>query len=74
MQMPEQFWMVSGPGPCSSRHASREAAETEAKRLARLRPEHWFYVVEAVSAHIKDDVKSVSLRDRVSGHPDDLPF
>lgn len=58
----QRFWMVSSDGPCNYRHASRHEAEQEAKRLARLNPGHWFYVVEAVSAHRRIDVESVNLR------------
>lgn len=69
----ERFWMVSGDGPCSMRHRTRDDAEREAKRLARLNPDHWFFVTEAISAHRKQDVESVSLRDRRGGD-DGIPF
>lgn len=57
------FWMVVGEGPTSFRHESRESAETEALRLARMKPGQWFYVTEAQSAHRVNGSESVTLRD-----------
>jgi len=69
----EQFWMVAGNGPCNYRHGSQDEAEREAKRLARLHPDCWFFVVETISAHRKSDVHSVSLRPGDVPR-DDIPF
>lgn len=73
MNKPTTFWMVAGDGPSRYRHESRYEAEREAKRLAALNPDQWFFVVEAVSAHIKNDVISVSLRGKDDGD-DGIPF
>lgn len=70
MNEARQFWMVVGDGPARFRHDTRTSAETEAKRLAREHPDQWFHVVEAVSAHRKQDVVSVSLR----AAREELPF
>lgn len=58
----EYFWMVAGDGPTSHRHKTQYDAEQEAKRLARLNPDKWFYVVEAISAHRKNEIESIRLR------------
>ena len=71
----EQFWMVLGVG-CGAptvRHRDRGDAEREAKRLARHSPGTCFIVLEAVSAVMKRDLDTVTLR---SANPfdGDAPF
>lgn len=73
MNKPTTFWMVAGTGTSHHRHETRFSAEVEAKRLAAMNPGQWFFVVEAVSAHIKNDVISVSLRGKDDGD-DGIPF
>lgn len=72
MDEAKRFWMAAGRGPSNHRHSSQGEAEREAKRLARENPGQWFVVVEAVSAHRKIDVESISLRQ--SRDDDDMPF
>ena len=50
--MTKQFWMVVNPnaGPPTRRHESREAADAEARRLARVCPGETFVILEAVCA------------------------
>jgi hypothetical protein len=73
---PEQFWMVYGLGQHAPtrEHPSKESAEAEAKRLARLNPDIWFVVLEAISAVVKQDTISVSLRVSTRNIDDDIPF
>lgn len=68
--MQETFYMVVGAGPTNVRHPSREAAEREAKRLARGNPGVTFFVTMAIDGFVKDEVRRVEL------HPADvdLPF
>ena len=68
--MNPSFFVVWCPsnGPPRVRHATQEAAEKEASRLARMHPGTEFIVLEAVSAAIKDDVR-VTQFDSVS-----IPF
>lgn len=50
--MTQKFWMVSGKKSAPTvRHATREAAEAEADRLAESHIGDLFYVMEAVSEH-----------------------
>lgn len=74
MTQPAKFWMVKGGGPASATHGSREAAEREADRLARLSPGTLFFVLEAVACHRRVDVERIAF-DRKPG-PDDpeIPF
>lgn len=65
------FWMVKGKGPSSAVHYSLEAAQAEAKRLAREAPGVVFVVLESVSAHFKVDVESVDVRPEIG---DGIPF
>lgn len=65
--MEDSFWMVKGDGPSSVVHLDRSVAEAEAKRLARENPGKTFYVMQAVVAFVKDDVRRVELEaDQVS--------
>ena len=71
MTTPHRFWMVKGAGPTNYRHDTRAEAEAEAERLARCSPGECFYVLEAVTAHIRRDVERIKLGpDRDA----DLPF
>jgi hypothetical protein len=68
----KQFWLVWSPNglaPPRFRHDTKQAAETEAVRLARLNRGEEFFVLEAVSSARVQDVQLTDLR---SG--DDLPF
>ena len=52
-----KFWLVwnlQGRNP-SVVHPSKELAEKEAGRLARLHPEYVFYVVEVLSKHFVEE-------------------
>lgn len=72
---PAKFWMVKGDGPASATHGSREAAEREADRLARLSPGTLFFVLEAVACHRRVDVERISLDGRNDPRKDHLiPF
>ena len=59
--MQETFYMVKGDGPTNVRHASREIAEREAKRLARENPGTPFFVMMAIDGFVKDDVRHIDL-------------
>lgn len=50
----EKFWMVWGFNRDTPRyrHPTKEAAQTEAKRLARANPDQLFVVLAAVDAFI----------------------
>ena len=65
------FWMVVGAGPPTMRHDCQFSAEREAKRLAKQNPDVWFYVVETVSAHRKNDIESICFR---APGDDGIPF
>lgn len=65
------FYMVKGHGPTSVKHYSREAAEREAKRLARENPETPFFVLEAIGGFVKDDVRQIELAPAIDA---ELPF
>lgn len=74
-----KFWLVwNGRGWSDARehmprheHATRESADAEAQRLARLVPGSRFFVLEALRYWEKDDVKVVDLtepqRDPITG-------
>ncbi|UFM64203.1 hypothetical protein LOS78_01650 [Paracoccus sp. MA] len=73
MSHPAKFWMVKGDGPASAMHGTREAAEGEAARLARMNPGTLFFVMEAVACHRRVEVERIAL----DGKPDprdELPF
>lgn len=82
MQEPKRFWMVhgDGTGPTNYRHEAYQLARDEAKRLARRCPDTVFYVLEAVSAHIKVDVQEMRIDPSSSPSAlpaelgDDIPF
>lgn len=59
---PKRFWMIKGAGPTKFCHFSQAEAEAEANRLARSNPGVLFFVLEAVSAHVKVDVSRIDLR------------
>ncbi|KGJ01721.1 hypothetical protein IT41_19415 [Paracoccus halophilus] len=70
---PAKFWMVKGNGPSIAMHSSREIAEGEAARLARMNPGVQFFVMEAVVCHRRVDVERIAL----DGQPDprdEIPF
>ena len=47
---PKKFWMITGDGNSPKvRHASRQLAQNEAERLARLYPGQEFFILETVS-------------------------
>lgn len=65
MNSDDKFWMVwspSGSAP-TIKHSSEGGAECEAIRLARACPGKFFYVLEAGSAYVKDDVRRIVLDD-----------
>ena len=76
----EQFWMVHGIGKSAPAvcHATREAAETEAKRLARSHPGTAFVVLESISAVIKREFDTMTYRGGPArdgcAHGCDIPF
>lgn len=74
MAAPRRFWMVKGQGPANFPHDSRASAEREAERLARCNPGECFYVLEAVTAHIRHDVHRIVLTDADAIPDDELPF
>lgn len=77
-----KFWMVYGLGTRGPtyRHYSKDAAQTEAKRLAALHPEVMFVVLAAVDAYATE--KPAVLRFKLVKSPlitgrdadDDIPF
>lgn len=74
MPAPKKFWMVYSPqGHAPTyKHWSRESADTEAVRLAKMNPGRQFFVLKAMAGFEAEEpaVKQVSLR-----HPDDqIPF
>ena len=72
------YWLVHGDGPTNHRHASHQAALSEAERLARQHPGTVFAVLQAVDAVRKVDIERVSLRLDGRGRNidpnDDIPF
>lgn len=67
------FWIVvKDTDTRSHRHYTREAAETEAKRLARENPDHGFHVLEPVST-AKREAPIILTRHDVK-NDDDIPF
>lgn len=70
----QPFWMVYGNyrGPPTFKHMTREGAETEAKRLARMDPDTKFYVLETVSVAEKIDVRVTRIMRRDTD--DGIPF
>lgn len=77
---PSQFWMVFGigKGAPTKGHASREIAESEARRLARMSPGTTFVVLEAVEAVTKREFDTVTYRAAppraASAVDSDIPF
>lgn len=73
-QTPEQFWMVYrlGGGAPTFRHATREVAAKEARRLARSAPDRIFVVLEAVEAVVAQEFVTTTYR--AAPKPDPLPF
>lgn len=69
------FWMVwneRGDAP-RVKHTTKESAQREATRLARLHRGHSFIVLESVQACISNDVLVVDMRP--GGYRDgDMPF
>lgn len=59
MSNPEKFWMVYGLVKCSPsiKHVKETAAEDEARRLAAKHPGTEFYVLQAVSRAVKQEVR-----------------
>ena len=66
------FWMIAGDGPCAYRHESRDAAEREAKRLARAHPETSFFVMRAVRMFRCIDVEITDIPSDPDA--DEIPF
>ena len=70
--MTAKFWIVvsdgRGPATWPYRHMTEEAAFTEAQRLARTLPGR-FFVMEAIGASEKNDVKTVRYT-----ADDEIPF
>jgi len=60
----EPFWVVwcVGGGPPKCKHSSFESADTEAKRLARMRCGEEFVVLEAVRSHHSHKLVTKDLR------------
>lgn len=65
-----RFYMVVGRGTPTHRHPTYEAAEKEARRLARQDPEQEFVVLGAMSRVKKSDVTV----ERLHHDDDELPF
>ena len=68
----ERFWMVygEGQGAPTAKHGTRDSAERECGRLARLNPGVVFYALCAVSGSRKSDIDRFELSE-----PDcDIPF
>lgn len=70
----DQFWMVYGIGRDAPtvRHGSVDEATSEAKRLARANPGTTFVILEAVGAVVKNDLQTVSYRQR--DYDSEIPF
>jgi hypothetical protein len=65
-------WNPEGHSP-THRHDTQDEAEREAKRLARLCPEHTFFVLQPISAMKKRDV-DVERFERLHELDDEIPF
>ena len=67
------FWLVWNPqGHAPTRdHATRQSAEREADRLARLNRGQRFIVLQSVSERVVDDVQVIA---HVADEADDIPF
>lgn len=67
------FWMVWSPqGHAPTRdHPTRQHAEREADRLARLNRGQRFIVLQSVSERVVDDVHVIA---HVPDEADDIPF
>lgn len=64
MSHPLHFWLVWNPNGHSPtcKHPTRDSADHEAARLARLNPGQVFYVLEPVVHVIKSDVIFTDMR------------
>lgn len=64
--MTDIFWMIygNGQGAPTMKHASRDDAEREAKRLARNNPGVQFYVLQTIAIAEKHDVSFTWLNRR----------
>ena len=67
------FWMVWNPqGHAPTKdHLTRQSAEREADRLARLNRGQRFIVLQSVSERVVDDVQVIA---HVPDEADDIPF
>lgn len=76
MSAPSPFWMVYGDGQYAPtvKHDSREKAETEAKRLARINAGIKFFVLQTISMAEKPDVTFVRLTRGARDIDDEIPF
>lgn len=74
MDRQSPFWLVWNPQGANPtmRHDSREAAQSEAERLARIAPGQRFYVLAALSVTEKVDVRTThfDIMDLI----DEVPF
>lgn len=70
----ERFWMVWNPGgrAPSRRHASRNAADAEAKRLASANPGQRFFVLKAVGGVLAESPKISEIK--LTKPSDEIPF
>lgn len=68
------FWVVWNPqgNNPTMRHQSREAAQDEAERLARINPGQNFYVLASLSVSFKSDVTTTHFD--VMELIDEVPF
>lgn len=69
----QAFWMIYGDrqGAPTMRHLSFDAAKAEASRLARQHPGIRFFILEAVGAVEKIDIRFMNFRDP---YDDGIPF
>lgn len=69
----QTFWMIygDGQGKPTVKHHSLESAKAEASRLARGLPGVRFFILEAVGAVEKVDVRFMNFRDK---YDDGIPF
>lgn len=69
-----KFWMVLGNGTPTVRHTSKQAAKTEAERLARQMPGYEFVVLESLAVVSKSDIKWEPTESSDSQDDDSVPF
>lgn len=74
MSAPSPFWVVSNPegNVPFVRHQSRDLAQGEAERLARINPGQNFYVLASLSVSFKSDVTTTHFD--VMELIDEVPF